>query len=143
MTRKLYSIVILLALLLTSCEVDISSNGKLDGTWQLKEITVNGGDTQDVRNEGILWGFQFKLLEMHSINNQWGVLCRFEHNGSSLRIYSPLAQKHDVADDPITDASELNPFGVYAIDETFHIEELTSSRMVLASPNSRLVLRKY
>lgn len=136
----------LLTALLTSCHVVTSNNGDLDGLWQMTTIeNLQTGEVIDGRNVGggLNWAFQGSLLMMRGSNP---IVCRFEHTGDILRVYSPylsgrFTEKHD--DTPLEDTSELTVYGVYQLEEYFKILQLDANDMRLESANVRLTFRKY
>lgn len=140
--KKIFYILTIL-FLMTSCDIEMSDNGNLDGLWQMTEMQETGKEAIDMRETGTIWGFQFRLLELRNKSNQYGFLCRFEHKDGHLRVYEPYDQKHDESDDPVTDATILNPFGLYTTSEDFQIEALTSSNLTIKSDKVRLKFRKY
>lgn len=140
--KKIFYILTIL-FFMTSCEIEMSDNGNLDGLWQMTEMQETGKEAIDMRETGTIWGFQFRLLELRSKSNQYGFLCRFEHKDGHLKVYEPYIQKHDESDNPVTDATILNPFGLYTTSEDFQIEALTSSCLTIKSDKVRLKFRKY
>lgn len=140
--KKIFYILTIL-FLMTSCDFEMSGNGNLDGLWQMTEMQETGKEAVDVRETGTVWGFQFRLLELRNKSDLYGFLCRFEHKDGHLRVYEPYRQKHDESDDPVTDASILNSFGLYTTSEDFQIEALTSNAMTIKSDNVKLKFRKY
>lgn len=136
----------LLTALLTSCHVVTSNNGDLDGLWQMTTIeNLQTGEVSDARdiNTGLNWAFQGSLLMLRGGQE---VVCRFDHAGETLKIYSPyisgrFAEEHD--DMPITDATILNIYGIYQLEEYFKILQLDANDMQLESANVRLTFRKY
>lgn len=142
MTKKIFYILTTL-LLMTSCEFEMSDNGTLDGLWQMTEMQETNKDVVDMRETGITWGFNFKLLEIRDKSMVFGYLCRFEHKDGHLRVYEPREQKHMEYDKLIIDPIVLNPFGIYTNDENFKIEVLTEDCMILVSEKTRLKFRKY
>ena len=136
----------LLTALLTSCHVVTSNNGDLDGLWQMTTIeNLQTGEVADARdiNTGLNWAFQGSLLMMRGGQE---IVCSFDHAGETLKIYSPyisgrFAEEHD--DTPITDATILNIYGIYQLEEYFKILQLDANDMRLESANVRLTFRKY
>lgn len=141
--KKIFYIAFITLLTLTSCEVNFSTNGKLDALWQITEIQVKDGQPQNVVDEQLTWAFQFNLLELRSNKVYPNAMCRFEHKGDSLRIYQPLRAFFHESDIPFENAEELHPYGLYTLDEHFKIETLNSERMILSSDSVRVVLRRY
>lgn len=143
MRIKSFLYIALMVFLFASCEFEMSDNGDLDGLWQMTEMQETGKEAVDMRETGITWGFNFKLLEIRDKSMGYGYLCRFEHKDGHLRVYEPREQKHMEYDRLITDPVILNPLGLYTTDEDFQIEALTSSCMILVSEKTRLKFRKY
>lgn len=141
--KKIFYIVVITLLTLTSCEINFSTNGKLDALWQITEIQVKDGQPQNVVDEQLTWAFQFNLLELRSNKDYPNAMCRFEHKGDSLRIYQPLRAFFHESDIPFDDANELHPYGLYTLDEHFKVETLNSDRMILSSDSVRVVFRRY
>ena len=74
------------------------------------------------------------------------IICSFEHAGEILRVYNPylsgrFTELHD--DTPITDATMMNVYGLYQLEEFFRILQLDSDNMQLESDKVRLTFRKY
>lgn len=140
--------IISLLLMLGSCEIETSDNGKLDGFWQLATITtIATEEVEDVTAEGLTWGFQGRLLQLREATLEMGyftnILCRFEQTNTTLTVSSPVYNNRDTGDPAVEDIAELRRFGISALTETFTIVELTSSRLKLKSPTLQLELRKY
>ncbi len=129
---------------LNSC-TETSGNGDLDGMWHLISIdTLSTSSSRDFSHDYIYWSFSFRLLEVDDkTNSHQSVLLRFEHIDQNLRLYEPYLYNRETGDEPIEDISYLLPFGIEALDITYNIEILTSSRMIISSPNLRLSFRKF
>ena len=131
-------------LLLTSCEIEFSNNGKLDGFWQLIAVdTLATQHTSDLKTSGRTWAFQGRLLEMRDTKGGYSDLyfC-FEHRGDSLFLDSPYLSDRDVDDIKITDINIVRPYGVNGLKEGFEIESLSNNKLILRSKTLRLMLRK-
>lgn len=133
--RLLLSAVVMMTLL-TNCDIQGSDNGALDGFWQLTEMTVWEDGVQtgptDMQESGIYWGVQGDLLRIGT------TYFDFEFTGHNLRIWNPFR-----GDTYVEDASELKRYGLYSLEETFTVEQLTGSEMTLRSERVKLHLRKY
>lgn len=131
-------------LLLTSCEIEFSNNGKLDGFWQLIAVdTLATQHTSDLKTSGRTWAFQGRLLEMRDTKGGYSDLCfSFEHRGDSLFLDSPYLSDRDVDDIKITDVNIVRPYGVNGLKEGFEIESLSNNKLILRSKTLRLMLRK-
>ncbi len=132
-------------LVFTSCELDFSGNGELDGFWQMTSAdTLATGGIRDMHEDRIYWSVQKKLIEVRDIPEEYyGVLFHFEHSGGRLSLREPYLNKRDSGDIEITDVARLNRYGINALEETFGIIELNSDAMTLQSDVLRLHFRKY
>ena len=131
-------------LLLTSCEIEFSNNGKLDGFWQMIAVdTLATQHTSDLKTSGRTWAFQGRLLEMRDTKGGYSDLYfSFEHRGDSLFLDSPYLSDRDVDDIKITDVNIVRPYGVNDLKEGFEIESLSNNKLILRSKTLRLMLRK-
>ena len=131
-------------LLLTSCEIEFSNNGKLDGFWQLIAVdTLATQHTSDLKTSGRTWAFQGRLLEMRDTKGGYSDLYfSFGHRGDSLFLDSPYLSDRDADDIKITDVNIVRPYGVNGLKEGFEIESLSNNKLILRSKTLRLMLRK-
>ena len=132
-------------LLLTSCEIEFSNNGKLDGFWQLIAVdTLATQHTSDLKTSGRTWAFQGRLLEMRDTKGGYSDLYfSFEHRGDSLFLDSPYLSDRDVDDIKITDVNIVRPYGVNGLKEGFEIENLSNNKLILRSKTLRLLFKKH
>ena len=95
-------IYIIISLILTSCELEMTDNGALDGNWQLRQIdTLSTGGTCDMSRSYIYWAVQNDLLQVRDIDNaDFRILFRFEKKGDHLTLRNPY---------PIIIKAELEP----------------------------------
>ncbi len=142
---KTLSFAILVICSFVSCTLDTSTNGDLDGYWHLKSVdTVATNGSTDLREKRVFWSFQHKLLQLVDRDSLLtSCLLRFEMTTTTLRIYSPYLFNREKGDQPLEDPTLLKPFGISLIDETFLIEKLTGSKMVLLSATYRLTFEKF
>ena len=132
-------------LLLTSCEIEFSNNGKLDGFWQLIAVdTIATQHTSDLKTSGRTWAFQGRLLEMRDTKGGYSDLYfSFEHRGDSLFLDSPYLSDRDADDIKITDVNIVKPYGVNGLKEGFEIESLSNNKLILRSKTLRLLFKKH
>ena len=132
-------------LLLTSCEIEFSNNGKLDGFWQLIAVdTLATQHTSDLKTSGRTWAFQGRLLEMRDTKGGYSDLYfSFEHRGDSLFLDSPYLSDRDADDIKITDINIVRPYGVNGLKEGFEIESLSNNKLLLRSKTLRLLFKKH
>jgi len=132
------------ALLFSSCEIDTSNNGKLDGYWHLNSIdTLTTGGTLDLSEETRFWAIQMNWLNTVDRGGKAGnFIFRFEHNDGTLRLYDPRRNARLEGDPEVVSADVLHPFGVNSLDETFNVEKLSGSSMTLSTDKLRLHFKK-
>ena len=144
--KRLLVYMIGLGLLLTSCDIETSNNGNLDGHWHLVRVdSLATGGTCDFSDARVFWGVQMGLIQVVDHDHDtghYGYLFNFEHNDNSLRLYN--AHKHERKDgDPLVeDVEVLAPLGINALDDLFTIENLTNNEMVLRDNLLRLWFKK-
>ena len=82
---------LLLSLAFTSCELETSDNGKLDGFWHLERVdTLATGKSCDLSGQLLFWSVQMKLLNVSDKNYKLrSAFFRFEHANGTLRLYEP------------------------------------------------------
>lgn len=137
-------IYILLPFFLFSCG-KLPINGKLDGMWQLMEITHQDGKIEMPLK--VYYSIQLKLIRfnrvhegsLHGSKTDY-YIGRFEHTGDSLSFYNIRHLKNE---NMIATPEELAPFGLDGSTDRFKIEELTNSKMILISAGERLTFRKF
>ena len=133
-------------LMVAGCDVESSDNGDLDGFWQMTEKTdkYEKVGAKDMRNSGLTWSFQGKLLELRDVNDcQRDMVLSFEHTGNQLRVYNPYLVERDSGDIKVTDPMMLLPYGIFNMDEKYNVVELSSDKMVLENERFALKFRKY
>ena len=155
MMKRIYIYMIGVVLLLAGCDVEGSDNGHLDGFWQMtsrNDILSSTMTGTDMRDSGITWSFQGKILELRDVKSvHQDIIASFERRGDTLKVsrfYFVDREKGDrLIETPEDVASYLLPYGIYgAGEQSYLIRELTSGRMVLVSSDFKswqLEFRKY
>lgn len=147
MRKQIYTIMTLFALVLTSCESYLV-NGDLDGFWQVS--TIENKETGDITycNGDTYYSFQRELVlvsytspETPTGQSKENYIAYFTHENDSIymtdfRIYLDRNGKQ-------APLSELEKFGLYELYNTFAVEELNRSSLVLSSEKTRISLKKY
>lgn len=130
---------------LTGCELEGSSNGKLDGYWHLEQAdSLSGGGVANLREQYYFWSVQGRLLTVDDRSIvQNGYYFSFEHKGDSLILSNPYCNNREEGDPAVEDVSVLRPFGINALSEGFLIEKLSGGKMVLKSNTLRLYFVKF
>ncbi len=144
MKRLLY-IIIGVTLLMTSCDKEESSNGDLEGFWQMTVMTsIPDASTSDMRSSGITWAFQGHILEVRDVNKvHQDIILSFKREGDVLKVSDPYLVDRDADDVAIEDVSLLLPYGIGQVQTEFRIIQMNSTRMVLESDTWHLEFRKY
>ena len=124
----------------TSCSLEMSHNGHLDGFWQLTRVdTLASGKSVDVGDKLLFLSVECDMLRLSDqATATVDCFCRFELGNTTLRIYNPCRNDRPNGDPPLTDAAPLKPFGIESLDQTFDIEHLSSGAMTLRSHDLRL-----
>ena len=145
MKRLLY-LMLLATVGLTSCELETSDNGDLDGQWQMYQLdTLATNGITDMRDSTIFWAVQMNLLELkhpkgHLLKN---IVCHFERKGDSLIVNHPRYNDRMESNPEVVDVAVLNKYGISNLREAFFVYRLNSNRMDLQSDCFRLHFRKY
>lgn len=137
---------------LSSCTLESSDNGDLDGFWHLESIdSLQSGKTVDVSSQKIFWGVEHKLIaaRLESTSKE-RYYFRFEQTSDSLKITQVFIDHghqdngEDGGDIPLGEVSDnLRLYGVNEIPEGFSKEALSGSKMILRSKTVRLKFRKF
>ncbi len=148
--KKTLGNIVLFALgawLAASCTIEHIDNGDLDGFWHFEEMdTLSTGGVLDLTEQTLFWAFQARL--MHTQGAAAEYYFRFSHEGNVLVVYEPYADhghqdKADGGDIPVEDASVLGVYGIQSLADTFHVDRLTGSEMVLSTAAHRLRFTKF
>lgn len=139
-------------MLFSSCEMETSKNGDLDGYWHLESIdTLENGGTCDFSARKVFWGIEHKLILIRDLNVGLfdGFYMRFDQAGDSLLIPKAYRknQNYGEGDDdaPISadDMEDLRKYGINNLPEGFAKEALSGSKMILRSKTLRLKFKKF
>lgn len=145
MKKLLYIFIFMLAL--SSCTLETSDNGKLDGFWHLERIdTISTGGALDMRDDKIFWAVENKLLQFQGGSATYTF--HFNNTGDSLILIDPYhsyghEENGQGGDVEVKDAKELRQYGVQHLNERLYKESLKGSSMVLRTDSVRLYFRKF
>lgn len=156
---KTYKLLIFVTALLllgsfSSCEMESSDNGKLDGFWHLEQIdTLETGGVCDYSNQRVFWGIEHRLISVsdyETFGSMDGYYFRFNQTGDSLILSSPYLNHwhqdngEDGGDIPVTEMSDtLRRCGINQLTEYYYKEKLSGSKMILTTKQLRLKFRKF
>ena len=154
MIRKMrsFSLIAIFLLLLTGCSIETSDNGKLDGRWQLMELSYLDGSNKKVetKEQLIFWDIQYKFISIHCMTGKLHEslteesLCRFTFTGDSLKLfdfYRHYREADQKIDDPLT--TYFQKTGINGIKANFAVLHLDSKTMLLQSDYAKLSFRKF
>lgn len=137
---------------LSSCTLESSDNGDLDGFWHLESIdSLQNGKTVEVSSQKLFWGVEHKLIAARKENKVGECYYfRFEQTSDSLKITKVYIdhwhqdQGDNGGDIPLDEVTDnLRLYGVNEIPEGFEKEALSSSKMILRSKTVRLKFKKF
>lgn len=130
---------------LCACEFHAGDNGDLDGFWHLEsKEDLQTGEVSYLGDETVFWAYQVDLMYLQGASTGTYFL-RFQHADNTLRLYEPRNNggHGEVGDLLVTDPSVLLPYGITALEETFQVEKLNGSTMILCSETYRLTFKKF
>lgn len=138
---------------LSSCELESSDNGDLDGFWHLESVdTLATNGTCDFSEQRVFWGVQHKLISIthYELLGSRGYYARFEQTGDSL-ILSTFYKNNwhqdkgpNGGDIPLIEMNDtLRQCGINHLGEHFHKDALSGSKMVLSNKEYRLRFTKF
>ena len=133
----------------SSCELESSDNGKLDGFWHLESIdSLENGKTVDMSKLYVFWGIEYKLIAATQYdNNTERMFFRFEQTSDSLKITQAFinhGHQDNGGDIPLTEiTNDLRYYGINNLPEGFAKEALSGSKMILRSKTLRLKFKKF
>lgn len=122
----------------TSCDIQTSDNGLLDGYWQLAEVDSLMGNqgSRDMRPTRVFWAFEHHLLQVSDQTYLRNFcLLRFSRTDNHLQVYQPYVLDREDGDKPLVegDLPLLRYYGIQGLEEKFRIMHLDGSRMQLRS----------
>lgn len=145
--KHLLYIFLFFVVLLSSCETTSSENGELDNLWYLTTVdSLSNGKTVDYRPKRVFWSFQGTLMQTNCVDRMGSFyMYRFENRGELLIVKSPFIYDRVHSDSLITEETldRIRMYGVNSLTDTFKIEDIGNSRMVLKDSRLRLHFEKY
>jgi len=126
----------------SSCTLETSNNGKLDGMWLMTNIdTLATGGSADVRESLITWSFQVKLMQLRHPNNR--MVFHFLHENNQLILMDAVIDDRMSGDRPVTDNETMQRVGLTQPKDTFIVLNLTNNDLNIANKQYRFRFRKY
>ena len=125
-------------------------NGDLDGQSQMTSIKHLNHDAPSALKGKVYWSFQLKLLSIYTptpddLHNQGTnyTFCRFQVKGDSLHITKSYVHSMNTDLEMEDGVTYLDVVGLHNNRESYAIQTLTDSRMVLRSDYHELEFRKW
>lgn len=157
MKTKLISVFIAAtALVMGACgDFEASSNGSLDGFWQMTHIdTLATGHSGNVQARMIFWAVQGGLIELsdrrteipEDETNIPSIVYRFERSADVLTLLGepkPRKKNREKGDSDYASYSECSSYGLSDAGDVLQILRLENSKMTLQSEHFRMYFRKY
>lgn len=141
----IFAILPVLLSIFGSCELETSSNGKLDGFWHLESVdTLNTGGHNDLSGQLLFWSFQGKIMGLTDRNSQFrDYVMRFSHQGDSLFLSGAMLSDRTIGDQVVENDSVLQSYAVNSLEERFKVTQLSNEKMILDNGRFQLFLRKF
>lgn len=129
---------------LSSCSLHHDDSGDLGGYWHLTGIdTLATSGHCDMSKAPVFWAVQGAILEARDVDKGEFVMFRYNRENSILSLYDARYNNRNIGDEQITDVAVLQPYGINKLEESFTVEALSSSRMILRSDMLKLYFKKF
>ena len=129
---------------LSSCSLHHDDSGDLGGYWHLTGIdTLATSGHCDMSKAPVFWAVQGAILEARDVDKEEFVMFRYNRENSILSLYDARYNNRNIGDEQITDVAVLQPYGINKLEESFTVEALSSSRMILRSDMLKLYFKKF
>lgn len=161
MKKSLYRLLAwLMPLLLLACD-KLPNNGDLDGMWQLMTVEHHAsGEVVDLSNTQHYWSFRLRLVQFsaHKGINTSVFYAHFTHDGNTIHLYDFCSQakyEKETDDNEWVSPAQANIFTPWGFvpqpdpsnpnktTTSFHVEQLTSSSLILSNSTTTLSFRKF
>lgn len=123
---------LLMLMLLPSC-AKAPINGKLDGLWEVKEITADGETRKP--EERLFWKFQLHVCQLSDINEPF-TNGNLSYDCSTVKVDFPYISSPESRE-------RLREWGIYSNPVEFTVSSIDSDRLVLTDGNVTVRLLKF
>ena len=129
---------------LTACSLHHDESGDLGGYWHLTNIdTLATGGHCDMSKAPVYWAVQGAILEVRNVETYEKIMFRYNRENGILSLYDARYNNRDIGDEQITDVTVLQPYGINKLEESFAVEALSGSTMILRSDMLKLYFKKF
>ena len=91
----------------------------------------------------VFWSVQGAILEARNVEKLEYVMFRYNHENGILSLYDARYNNREIGDEQITDVTVLQPYGINKLEESFAVESLSGSTMILRSDMLKLYFKKF
>lgn len=134
-------------ILVASCD-KLPMNGDLDGMWQM--VSEQRGDTlTDRLDDRIYVSYQLHTVQMGTGSASGKFYAQFTHIGDTISYanicYGADSRSETDVNEPVDEdeMDVLQPWGIYSLQPTYHVDRLTKETLILTSDTSTLRFRKF
>jgi len=121
------------------CACTTDTNDRLEGKWQLRQIEFGGQtvtvDTAFYNFQTSLFMYQIYVAEMDTMRYSYGFKELVDDNTLELEL-TTISDKN-----PASEFVKLTDWN--GLKETFVIEKITGSQLILTRENKRYIFRKF
>ena len=143
-------LLLFILLLPAACDIESTDNGNLDGFWHLEQVdTLATGGSLNLKEQKIFWGVQYHLIHLTGAGQANNFYLRFRQTGDSLYItqafieHSGTAGQQGNGDEPLTNDSLLQIYGLQSSNEQFIKVKLNGKWLILKSARLQLTFRRF
>ena len=143
------------AFTLISCD-KVPMNGQLDGMWQIMKVQTAAG-THDAKADCAYLSIQLHLCQWDQLskanpNGHVRIYSHFRREGDNIIFYdfaNPSLHRSNLDDNEMLTSDEMEAqkrmdvWGIYHLNDSFHIRELNSKNLVLEREDTVLHFRKF
>ena len=124
--------------------------GDYGGQWYLTQIdTIGKSVSVDYTAEKVFWAIQGKILEVKQLKNKQpgegkdGIVFHYEQKKDSLLLREPRYSLRMKGDPEVEDVTALKTYGINSLEDSFYVETISGSKMVLRNKLLRLHFKSF
>ncbi len=148
MKRMLMPLCAVVAMMCGGCSMlEHPNNKELDGYWHLVGVdTLATNGKKDLADDLLFWSIQARLMTVTDrsvIDSRDNYVMHMTITDfKTIHIYDIRQHDKNGGDPEITDVSLLAPFGINQLEETFTVESVSGSKMILKDEILRLYFKR-
>ena len=141
--RKFLLLLSVMGIVLASCDIETSDNGKLDGYWHLvsADTLATQGHT-DLSQQRIFWAVQVNLIQLRGTEQE--LYFHLFYQAKELTLSHPHLKDRGRGDPEVNEEYKhfIYPYGINDYEEHFKVIQLTNEKMTLQSSTLQLNFSK-